>query len=114
MRATHTPAPIELAATIRPLTVSAKIKMAESTPPEARGLLVPQTPPFSAQAVDLAGSPSPSGQSSTQPTHPTIEVTIGRIEVRAAPPAATARKPAISTPRLTLDEYLRQRQAGSR
>jgi hypothetical protein len=44
---------------------------------------------------------------------PTIHVTIGRVEVRAATPAATApsaprRQPAV----LSLDEYLKQRGSG--
>jgi hypothetical protein len=45
---------------------------------------------------------------------PTIHVTIGRIEVRATIPAAPAALKAAPTPRLTLDEYLRQRNGGGR
>lgn len=47
------------------------------------------------------------------PPAPTIQVTIGRIEVRAesSPPAHRA---APAAPRLTLDEYLRQRNGGDR
>jgi hypothetical protein len=43
------------------------------------------------------------------PPAPTIQVTIGRIEVRATPPpAAPARKEQKSAV-MTLEEYLRQR-----
>ena len=44
---------------------------------------------------------------------PTIHVTIGRVEVRATPPAgARQRPPAAAAPRLTLEEYLRRRASG--
>ncbi len=47
---------------------------------------------------------------------PIVRVTIGRIDVRAAPaPSAPARKPAPrSEPKLTLDAYLKSRQEGAR
>ncbi len=48
-----------------------------------------------------------------QATPPTIHVTIGRIEVRATTSAAPARQPQ-SRPRLSLDEYLRQRNGGAK
>lgn len=44
---------------------------------------------------------------------PTIQVTIGRIEVRATPPpASTQPKPRPASPVMSLDEYLRQRGGG--
>lgn len=44
---------------------------------------------------------------------PVIQVTIGRIEVRATPPAARSAKTASSsTPLMSLDEYLRRRAKG--
>jgi hypothetical protein len=43
-----------------------------------------------------------------QPT-PTIQVTIGRIEVRATPAAPVQPKPRPASPAMSLDEYLRQR-----
>ena len=51
----------------------------------------------------------PRGTPATRPT-PTIQVTIGRIEVRATPPPAQhAKKPNSAPPVMTLDDYLRQR-----
>jgi hypothetical protein len=44
---------------------------------------------------------------------PTIQVTIGRIEVRAAPPEPAPAKRAPRPPLMTLDEYLRQRRGGT-
>jgi hypothetical protein len=42
---------------------------------------------------------------------PTIQVTIGRIEVRATPPSSSKRQPA-TVPVMSLDDYLRQRAGG--
>ena len=39
---------------------------------------------------------------------PTIQVTIGRIEIRATPPAASRPKPSRSAPQLSLQDYLKQ------
>ncbi|NEQ22340.1 MAG: hypothetical protein F6K28_24755 [Microcoleus sp. SIO2G3] len=49
------------------------------------------------------------------PPPPTIQVTIGRIEVRAVPPPAPPR-PRVTTPpaRLSLEDYLRSRSGGER
>ncbi|HRQ40319.1 MAG TPA: hypothetical protein PLD25_20600 [Chloroflexota bacterium] len=44
---------------------------------------------------------------------PTVQITIGRIEVRATPPTPTkVEKKRPQTPVLSLDEYLRQRNGG--
>lgn len=45
---------------------------------------------------------------------PTIQVTIGRIEVRATPPVAPVPKPRPASPKLSLDDYLCQRNEGKR
>ena len=46
---------------------------------------------------------------------PIVRVTIGRIDVRAAPPAVPSRKsPTRSEPKLTLDAYLKSRRKGTR
>ncbi len=46
---------------------------------------------------------------------PVVQVTIGRIEVRAVTPPAPARQaPARTSPSLSLDEYLRRRNGGGR
>jgi hypothetical protein len=48
------------------------------------------------------------------PPEPTIHVTIGRVEVRATPPAA-ADAPAPAAPAVVgLDDYLRRRGGGGR
>ena len=62
----------------------------------------------------MAGSPRaerpPAPEATEQP--PTIQVTIGRIEVRATP-APTAPAPGRrAAPIMTLEEYLRQRSNG--
>jgi hypothetical protein len=44
---------------------------------------------------------------------PTVQVTIGRIEVRAAPPAPAPAQRATRPAPMTLDEYLRQRKGGT-
>jgi hypothetical protein len=49
------------------------------------------------------------------PAAPTIQVTIGRIDVRATPtPDAEAKPSRAKGPQLTLDAYLRSRSGGSR
>jgi hypothetical protein len=50
-----------------------------------------------------------------QPSEPTVNVTIGRIEVRATKESARSTRPASPSPVMSLDEYLRNRarQAGS-
>jgi hypothetical protein len=53
--------------------------------------------------VPLAGEPPP-----------TIQVTIGRIEVRAMPPPASPTQSRRASPIMTLEEYLRQRSHGGR
>lgn len=51
----------------------------------------------------------------TEASTPTIQVTIGRIEVRATVAAATpARKTSAKSSAMSLDEYLKQRQRGVR
>jgi hypothetical protein len=46
-----------------------------------------------------------------EPT-PTVQITIGRIEVRATSPPAKAEQKQTQTPVLSLDDYLRQRNGG--
>lgn len=47
-----------------------------------------------------------------QAATPTIQVTIGRIEVRATPAALPARKERSAPQVMSLDDYLRQRSQG--
>jgi hypothetical protein len=70
-------------------------------------------------AVPEAEGPSPERSSAdgrdAAEAAPVIRVTIGRIDVRAVaevPPPSSARRPA--APRLSLDEYLRERARGER
>ena len=52
-------------------------------------------------------------QHAAPPPQPTIQVTIGRIEVRAAPvPAASARPARPAAAKLSLEDYLRSRSGG--
>lgn len=48
-----------------------------------------------------------------KPLEPTIQVTIGRVEVRAESLSLPAKKAAARTPTLSLSDYLRQRSKGS-
>ena len=47
------------------------------------------------------------------PAMPPVQVTIGRIEVRATPPARAPRGQAPPAPKLSLEDYLRSRGGGS-
>ena len=51
---------------------------------------------------------------SANPVPPPIHVTIGRIEVRATPPATPVRQGRTAGPKLSLDEYLRSRGGGTK
>jgi hypothetical protein len=80
---------------------------AASTPPPAPAFLQPRVErlapePFSARRAEAAAEP-------------VIQVTIGRIEVRATPaPKAPARERPAARPAVDLEEYLRQRAKGER
>jgi len=73
-------------------------------------------PPLWPQAVVKARQPPPISSNHDSAEPPIVKVTIGRIEVRAAPPpAAPSRKTAPSSrPKLTLDAYLKSRKQGAR
>ncbi|HEX5321207.1 MAG TPA: hypothetical protein VFW46_18735 [Stellaceae bacterium] len=45
---------------------------------------------------------------------PPLQISIGRIEVRAQPAPAETRRPTRAAPRLTLEAYLDQRREGAR
>ncbi|HEX8556919.1 MAG TPA: hypothetical protein VF668_02395 [Pyrinomonadaceae bacterium] len=65
------------------------------------------------EAARAAARDAQEAQAATAP--PTIEVTIGRIEVRAVTPPAPAPPPARARrepPRMSLDEYLRGHDGG--
>ncbi len=44
---------------------------------------------------------------------PVVNITIGRIEIRARPPAASPTAPPSSEPKLSLDDYLRRTSSGA-
>jgi hypothetical protein len=56
-------------------------------------------------------TPAPSAMPESAPA-PTIQVTIGRVEVRATPATVSPRKPVAGPAVMSLEEYLRQRSAG--
>ncbi len=66
----------------------------------------PSTPPSVSSVASPESSPAPA---------PSIQVTIGRVEIRAAPPPPAPARPAASAPArrpaLPLEEYLRRRDA---
>lgn len=64
------------------------------------------------QRPSRARSQSENGQIET-PALPTINVTIGRVEVRASAPAKRADAARPTAPKLSLDEYLRGRSKGN-
>jgi hypothetical protein len=67
------------------------------------------------QSPDRSRSPfqQPIIQQTEPQVTPTINVTIGRIEVRATPPpVAPKRKPQSAAPTISLEEYLRRRDRG--
>lgn len=77
----------------------------------------PQLSPKASQimpSVELPAFKSQSRAPETQEQPPTIHVTIGRIEVKAAPPAAAPKHRAAASPTMSLEEYLRRRPGGER
>lgn len=114
-----------------PALTAAAFSGGELPPPQVLASLAPaapqqvvraRAPQFQAQVGDSraepdrqAGFDSARGLSGPSPS-PTVQVTIGRIEIRASQPAprpvATGAKPA--APRMSLDDYLKARSGGSR
>jgi hypothetical protein len=73
-----------------------------SQPP--RSAIEPRLAPRSAEVRRSAAS------SQFKPAEPTIQVTIGRIEVRATAQPPSARRERTASPVMSLDEYLRSRE----
>ncbi|HLQ10415.1 MAG TPA: hypothetical protein VK134_02355, partial [Ktedonobacteraceae bacterium] len=68
-------------------------------------------------ASELASIPAPQAQPEVTTPEPAIQVTIGRVEVRAvtAPPTTTRSQPQPARPpAMSLDEYLRRQEQGGR
>jgi hypothetical protein len=81
--------------------------------------VAPAREPFAPTVV--ATSPQRPEPATAAPSHqsagpPTIRITIGRVEVRAvAPPAAAVATPRIAgRPRMSLEDYLKERSGGRR
>lgn len=111
-----------------PLAEVAREKPAEPTPSAAPAAAIPPAQPTkpvvpavtlrteqvktAAPAANQPGSHQPPVATSPEPI-PTVQITIGRIEVRATPPTpAKAEKKPAPTPVLSLEDYLRQRNGG--
>jgi len=68
-------------------------------------------------ASELASIPTPQAQPEASTPEPAIQVTIGRVEVRAvtAPPTTTrSQQQPARPPAMSLDEYLRRQEQGGR
>lgn len=95
-------------AVVRTLAGDARVPRAA---PVASSGAIQSPPPATRRAMRAAARPAP------PPAAPPVQVTIGRIEVRAiAGTSATApvRATRAAAPRLSLDDYLRSRSAGKR
>ncbi|MFQ5525097.1 MAG: hypothetical protein ACE5GX_02440 [Thermoanaerobaculia bacterium] len=79
---------------------------------------LPEWPAFEAQTPVGPGQGSPRSRlgrrGHASPTDAPLSIHIGSVEVRAVQPAPEPPPPAPFRPRLTLDEYLRQRKSGLR
>ena len=75
---------------------------------EPQGLPTPRSPLMIAQPVALRPLPELSPRASRNP-EPVIQVTIGRVEVRAMQQPATPRTPRSAPQPMRLDEYLNKR-----
>ncbi|MFZ3168357.1 MAG: hypothetical protein WA130_12130 [Candidatus Methanoperedens sp.] len=79
--------------------------------PEAQHAETSASMPYTHRRFRSQNVATPKSSSST----PTIQVTIGRIEVRAiTPPVAPAQRSRAPSPTLSLNEYLKQRNGGQR
>lgn len=74
----------------------------------------PVRPPLPSRAEGIRGTKSPEPIQSASPSQPAVQVSIGRVEVRAVFPEPPARRPASprSRPTVSLDDYLNRRNRG--
>ena len=96
----------------------------ETSPPRNSVVIQPQIVPVSERSLPLTSPihqsqlvPLPDPAAASMPTAktepPTIQVTIGRVEVRAiAPPPSPRQPPQPSVPKLSLEDYLKSRSGG--
>ena len=76
-------------------------------------LIRPQLTPHRGEPVSQPNADQAAERRHSQPEPPTIQVTIGRIEVRATPPPqplAPPPAPPRARPALSLDDYLAKRR----
>ncbi|HEU5330776.1 MAG TPA: hypothetical protein VFU78_21970, partial [Thermomicrobiales bacterium] len=89
-----------------PLTPSTQ-RILPSSPRQAI-LAQPQVRPLTVP------TPAPRPSEPQREAAPSIQVTIGRVEVRAVPAETPARAARPAPPTLSLEDYLRQRNGGRR
>jgi len=103
----NVPDPIEIprAARLWDTPAPATSNLASNVAPFSAAILArPQVKPVARAPKELVETPAPQ-----------VHVTIGRIEVRAAPPPPQPARPArASSPVMSLDEYLKQRRGAGR
>jgi hypothetical protein len=87
-------------------------------PPAQRSAAAPMRSREASSIRPAPGTPSPVPQPAAQPlgadSAPTVEITIGRVEIRAVQPPAPTRRPAAERrgPSLSLEDYLKERNRG--
>jgi len=115
-------------AQIRPLTVPVKppappakantgkreAKQDAAASPQKSASAVPAVPMLAPQARRPALSPMQAQRTRAPQSPPPIQVTIGRIEIRANTLAAPPRDTRPAAPRLSLEDYLRSRSGGGK
>jgi hypothetical protein len=82
---------------------------ARASAPDLEPTLLP-IEPMKPPSAAVTPRPVPDQRVAQQDAEPPLRLTIGRIEVRAAPPAAAPSAPAPWAPTLTLDAYLQRRR----
>jgi hypothetical protein len=101
------PQPFRETAESRLTLPSAEPVQARRSPPPAAAPIEPAAP----TRFEFARHVPPARQ--TPPPEPTIQVTIGRIEVRAVSSQGTPKKERSESPVMSLNEYLRSKRGGA-
>lgn len=112
----HPPDKLESAAQLHEQTISRHVVLGERTTRNSQSDVGTR---FIASEIasELAFIPTPQAQPEVSTPEPAIQVTIGRVEVRAvtAPPTTTRSQPQPARPpAMSLDEYLRRQEQGGR
>jgi hypothetical protein len=86
-------------------------RRAESPAPQPEAAVAKPEAPAIAPRLEprMIAVPAPPAVAAPPPPAPTIQVTIGRIEVRATPASASPARKEKTSPVMTLEEYSRQR-----